>query len=198
MHIVPSYPQDGTIRFSTLKSTDNYSRVALRTNLLYDAVLIPNLGVQVNTIKNWAIYADIMYAGWDIPTKHYYWDLYGAQIGIKKHFGEKSRERVFSGHHYGIYCQALAYDLELGYIGQQTPSLNIGVGVDYGYSFPITRTLNLCLEIGIGYIGGKYHEYIIEEDHYTWRGTIDRNWFGPTKASVSLLWLIRKNKTRQK
>lgn len=196
--IAPSYAQDEQLHVHTLTLTSNYSRVALKTNLLFDAILVPNIGVQVNTINNWAIYADVMYAGWDIPTKHYYWDLYGAQIGARKYFGEKSRERIFSGHHYGAYCQALAYDLQLGHIGQQTPTLNIGFGIDYGYSFPITRTLNLDLEVGIGYIGGKYHEYIVDEEHYTWRGTIERNWFGPTKAQVTLVWLIKKSKRSKK
>ena len=31
----------------------------------------------------------------------------------------------------------------------------------------------------------------MEEGHYTWRGTIQRAWIGPTKASVSLVWLIK-------
>lgn len=198
MCAVSSYAQDGQLRVNMITPTSNYSRVALKTNLLFDAVLIPNLGVEVNVIDNWSVYADIMYAGWNMPIKHYYWDLYGAQIGVKKYFGQKSEERIFSGHHYGAYCQALAYDLQLGHLGQQTPTLNMGIGVDYGYSFPVGRTLNLDLEIGVGFIAGKYYEYIVNEEHYTWRGTIERSWFGPTKAQVSLVWLITKGKRWQK
>ncbi len=164
---------------------------AVKTNLLYDAILVPNIGVELNIYRDWSVYGDLMYAGWEIPIKHYYWDLFGAQAGVRKYFGKKSEQRRFAGHHVGIYGQALAYDLQAGNIGQQTPSINIGVGVEYGYSFPVAQNLNIDLELGFGYLGGKYDEYDVTDDHNTWRGTVQRNWVGPTKASVSLVWLFR-------
>lgn len=173
---------------------NNHSYVALKTNFLYDAVLVPNLGLELNIYKNFTIYGDLMYAGWNLPTKHIYWDLFGAQGGIRKYFGRASNERSFSGHHAGVYCQALAYDLQAGFIGQQTPTINIGVGIEYGYSFPVALGFNIDLDLGVGYLTGTYYEYDIKDEHYTWRGTIHRNWFGPTKASVSLVWLIKSKK----
>lgn len=174
---------------------NNSSRVAIKTNLLYDAVLVPNIGVEVNCYKNFTIYTDLMYAGWGIPSKHFYWNLYGLQAGIRKYFGRQASKRSFTGHHVGFYGNAFAYDLQAGHIGQQTPTVNLGGGVDYGYSFPVTPALNIDVELGFGYLGGKYYEYIVEDDHNTWQGTIRRAWWGPTKASVSLVWLIRSKKT---
>lgn len=181
-----------------LDDINNLSYVALRTNLLYDALLIPNLGVDVILADNWSIYAELMYAGWDMPKKHFYWDLYGVQYGVRRYFGNLASKRRFSGHHIDLYGLALAYDLQAGHIGQQTVTINAGAGLSYGYSFPISPKLNLDLELGVGYLGGKYYEYIVEDEHYTWRGTIQRSWFGPTKASVSLVWLIKsRNKTER-
>lgn len=179
---------------STLKPLKNHSYIALKTNLLYDAVLVPDLGLEINVFNNWTVYADLMYACWDIPSRHYYWDLFGAQCGARKYFGRVASQRSFSGHHAGIYGQALAYDLQAGHIGQQTPTINWGAGVEYGYSFPVTLGFNIDVELGLGYIGGKYYEYIVEDGHYTWRGTVKRAWMGPTKASVSLVWLIKSRK----
>jgi hypothetical protein len=88
----------------------------------------------------------------------------------------------------------LAYDLQAGNIGQQTPNINMGFGAEYGYSFPLTLNLNVDIEIGFGMLTGRYYEYVVEEGHYTWRGTIQRAWIGPTKASVSLVWLIKSYK----
>jgi hypothetical protein len=82
--------------------------------------------------------------------------------------------------------------MQAGNLGQQTPGLNIGVGLDYGYSFPIASGLNLDLEIGLGYLGGKYYEYVVQDGHHTWRGTVKRAWMGPTKLGASLVWLIKK------
>ncbi len=175
-----------------------HSFVAFKTNLLYDAVLVPNLGIEFNVYDNWTVYGDIMYAGWDMPSAHFYWNFYGAQFGARKYFGRLADQRDISGHHAGIYGQMLAYDLQAGNFGQQTSNINIGAGIDYGYSFPVSNSLNIDVEVGIGYLGGKYYEYVVTEDHYTWRGTIQRAFVGPTKAAVSLVWIIRPRKTLTK
>lgn len=188
---LPGYTQEGPGSYSVPSPTRNQSYIAIKTNFLYDAILVPNIGVEARILKNYTIYADLMYAGWDFPKQHFYWDLYGAQCGARKYFGERAMERSFTGHHVGVYAQALAYDLQAGNIGQQTITLHIGAGFEYGYAIPIGRNLNLDFELGIGYIGGKYDEYDVNDDHNTWRATIKRNWVGPTKASVSLMWLIK-------
>lgn len=187
----PVFAQVGDEGYSALNPTKNQSYIALRTNLLYDAILVPNISVEGRVFNNYTVYADLMYAGWNMPKKHFYWDLYGVQCGARKYFGEKALERSFTGHHAGIYAQALAYDLQAGNIGQQTITINMGFGLEYGYAIPIARHLNLDFEIGVGYFSGKYDEYDVNDTHNTWRATIQRNWFGPTKASVTLMWLIK-------
>lgn len=176
----------------------SHSFVAIKTNLLYDLILVPNMGVEFNVYDNWTVYGDIMYAGWQVPSKHVYLDLYGAQFGARKYFGRKVKERDFTGHHAGIYGQALAYDLQIGNIGQQTYTINFAAGIEYGYSLPIGNNLNIDMEVGLGYLSGKYFEYVVTEGHDTWRGTIERAWVGPTKASVSLVWIIKPRKTLNK
>lgn len=188
----PVFAQKSEVPYAS--PLNNHSFVSIRTNLLYDAVLVPNLGVEVNVYDNWTVYGDLMYAGWDMPKRHFYWNLFGTQFGARKYFGAQAAERSFSGHHVGIYGQALAYDLQAGNIGQQTVTINMGAGVEYGYSFPVALGLNIDVEIGFGYLTGKYFEYIVDEEHYTWRGTVNRAWIGPTKASVSLVWLIKSKK----
>ena len=187
----PTYAQVETVRITSVKPLNNHSYISLKTNLLYDVLMVPHIGTEINLFDNYSVYADVMFADWNRPQKHFYWNLYGAQFGARKYFGKVSQERSFSGHHAGIYGQALAYDLQAGNIGQQTPNVNMGFGAEYGYSFPLTLDLNLDIEIGVGLLTGRYYEYVVEEGHYTWRGTIQRAWIGPTKASVSLVWLIK-------
>uniref|UniRef100_UPI00402A35A9 DUF3575 domain-containing protein n=6 Tax=Bacteroidaceae TaxID=815 RepID=UPI00402A35A9 len=46
---------------------------------------------------------------------------------------------------------------------------------------------------------GSYKEYIPLDGHYVWQTTKNRRWFGPTKAGISLVWLIgRGNYSRKK
>lgn len=188
---IPAFAQVEMTRITTVRPLHNHSYISLKTNLLYDAVMVPNVGAEINVYDNCTVYLDMMYANWNKPEKHIYWNLYGLQFGARKYFGKVAEERSFSGHHAGIYGQALAYDLQAGNIGQQTPGPNLGFGVEYGYSFPVTLGFNIDVEIGVGYLTGRYYEYVVEDGHYTWRGTIQRAWVGPTKASVSLVWLIK-------
>ena len=51
---------------------------------------------------------------------------------------------------------------------------------------PVARRLNLDFTVGIGYLGGKYYEYIPMDDCYVWQATKQRHYFGPTKLEVSL------------
>lgn len=112
----------------------------------------------------------------------------------------------YTGHHLGIYGQAFTYDFETGhkgYIGGKPggtlwDKLNYAIGVEYGYSLPISRRLNLDFTLGVGYWGGEYHEYIPSDGHYVWQSTKQRHWFGPTKAEVSLIWLIGRGNYNEK
>lgn len=187
---LPGYAQERTPDIGMLDPTKELSSFAIKTNLLYDAVLVPNIGIEARVFKSFTVYADVMYAGWNFPEKYIYWNLYGAQFGARQYFGQTSKGRSFSGHHAGAYAQALAYDLQAGNIGQQTTTLQISGGLEYGYSVPVARNLNIDFEMGIGYMTGSYDEYDVHDGHNTWRATIQRKWFGPTKASVSLVWQI--------
>lgn len=72
-------------------------------------------------------------------------------------------------------------------------------GVEYGYSVPVARRLNIDFTIGLGYLKGEYRVYDPVDKCYVWRATRERNWVGPTKAEISLVWLIgRGNYNRAK
>ena len=171
---------------------------ALKTNLLYDVLMVPNIGAELYLGKDWSVGANWMYAWWKNDVSHWYWRIYGGDIHVRKWFGKKAKEKPFAGHHVGIYAQTLTFDFSTGGRGYMAgePGGNIwdracfAGGVEYGYSHPISRRLNLDFTIGIGYLGGTYHEYLPIDDCYVWQFTKKQNWIGPTKAEVSLVWLL--------
>ena len=179
---------------------------ALKTNLLYDAALVPNVGAEFHIGRNWSVGGNWMYAWWKNDASGWYWRIYGGDIHVRKWFGKKAEEKPLTGHHIGIYAQTLTYDFctgGRGYMGGE-PGGNIwdrasfAGGVEYGYSHPVGRRLNLDFTVGIGYLGGRYHEYLPEDDCYVWQTTKNRKWFGPTKAEVSLVWLMGKGNVNEK
>ena len=170
------------------------SQWSIRTNLLYDAVLLPNIGIEYALKPNISL---VLNAGgnwlkWD--RKHYYWRMLTADIEGRYWLGDRKNDKILQhkGHHVGVYAAVYRYDLEFGGKGQMG-DFNIGGGVSYGYSLPIGRRLSLDLSIGIGFVGGKYKKYEPRSDgRYYWLSDEHRAWFGPTKAEVTLVWHLPK------
>lgn len=163
--------------------------MAVKTNLLYDAALVPNVGLEVYLGGGWSVGGDWMYAWWSKDAKHRYWRVYGGELEVRKYFGSKAAEKPLQGHHVGVYAQGLTYDFETGGKGYLS-DFSYGVGVEYGYSLPVAKRLNIDFGIGIGYSGGKYKVYEPEDGCYVYKETKRRRWFGPTKAEISLVWLL--------
>lgn len=164
--------------------------MALKTNMLYDVALVPNIGIEFYLGKGWTIGGNWMYAWWNSDKHKRYWRIYGGELDVRKYFGRKAEEKPLTGHHLGLYGQMLTYDFELGKTGYLGDRWSWGVGIEYGYSLPIARRLNIDFSIGIGYLGGEYKVYLPIDTHYVWQETRQRHWFGPTKAEISLVWLI--------
>ncbi len=170
----------------------------ISTNMLYDALGVPNIGVEFYLKKNWSIGANWLYGWWKTDRKHRYWRIYGGDITVRKWLGKAALEKPLTGHHLGLYGQILTYDFEWGgrgYLGGKPggtlwDKMNWGIGLEYGYSLPVARRLNIDFSLGVGYLHGEYQEYLPEDDCYVWQATKKRRWFGPTQAKVSLVWLI--------
>lgn len=172
--------------------------MSLKTNMLYDALALPSVGAEFYVGKNWSVGANWTYGWWSKNSSHRYWRAYGGDINVRRWFGRKAEDKPLTGHHLGVYAGVVTYDFELGgkgYMGglpHRTlwDRCNYMGGIEYGYSLPVGRRLNIDFTIGIGYLGGKYLEYKPQGDRYVWEKTVRQNWFGPTKAEISLVWLI--------
>ena len=181
-------------------------KLALKTNMLYDVLAVPNIGVEFYLGKNWSISGNWMYGWWNSDNKHRYWRIYGGEIAVRKWLGKKASEKPLTGHHLGVYGQLFTYDFEwngTGYMGGEPGktlwnSPNYAAGVEYGYSLPIGRRLNIDFTVGVGYWGGTYYTYTPLDGHYVWESTKKRHWFGPTKAEISLVWLLGRGNSNNR
>jgi hypothetical protein len=180
----------------TLSVTETESHrgfhLTLKSNLLYDALLIPNIGIEFYLGRKWSIDANWMYSWWKCDHNHNYWRTYGGDIALRRWFGkcERTNHQTPVGLHIGVYAQMLTYDIELGGRGYLGDRWTYAAGVETGYSLPIARRLNIDFNIGIGYLSGHYKEYLPNDKCYIWQVTKQRRWFGPTKIEASLVWLI--------
>ncbi|MGM9860112.1 MAG: DUF3575 domain-containing protein, partial [Muribaculaceae bacterium] len=172
--------------------------MSLKTNMLYDAALLPNIGAELYVGSNISVAANWMYGWWNCDSRHHYWRAYGGDVGVRYWL---SHGKPLTGHHIGVYGQMLTYDFEWGgkgYMGgvpggSLWDKAHWGAGIEYGFALPIARRLNIDFTIGLGYLGGEYREYIPIDNCYVWQATKYRHWWGPTKVEVSLVWLIGRD-----
>lgn len=135
--------------------------MALKTNMLYDVLAVPNIGVEFYLGKNWSISGNWMYGWWKKNSSHRYWRIYGGDLAVRYWLGKKANEKPLTGHHIGIYGQAFTYDFEWGgkgYMGGEPggtlwDKTNYAAGVEYGYSLPVANRLNIDFTLGVGYWG---------------------------------------------
>lgn len=171
--------------------------VGLKTNLLSDAALIPDVGVEFCLGRKWSLGADWHYAWW-ANKKAFCWKTYGGDVFVRRWLGKKSDERPLTGHHIGIYGQMNSFDFDAGGNGILSYPYDYGGGVEYGYSIRVANRLNLDFSLGVGYLGGEYKTYTPtmneypREMHYVWQSTKSFHWIGPTKLEISLVWILGK------
>ncbi|MCM1490970.1 MAG: DUF3575 domain-containing protein [Muribaculum sp.] len=179
----------------------------IRTNMLYDAVLLPNLGAEFYLGKDISLGGNWMYAWWSKNSSHFYMRAYGGELFGRWWFGKKAHAKPLTGHHLGAYAQIYTYDFEFGGDGEMggKPGGTLwdkfmwGGGLEYGFSLPIGSRFNIDFSLGIGYSTGLYHKYKPSDTHYVWQSTHRRHYFGPTKVEIALVWLIgRDNVNRRK
>lgn len=180
--------------------------MALKTNLLFDALAIPNIGADFYLGRNFSAVGNWMYGWWDVDRTHHYWRIYGGDLGVRYWFGKLAHEKPLTGHHVGVYGGAVTYDFEFGGTGYMGglpgrplwARCNWYGGVEYGFSLPVAKRFNIDFTIGVGMLAGKYIVYDPKDGFYVWKETHKLKWFGPTKAEISLVWLIGRGNVNEK
>lgn len=173
--------------------------IAVKTNLLYDAALLPNLSIEIPFGQNykWSAALEGNWSWWDTgASKYNYHRIQMAGVEVRRWFGNRSGNPL-NGWYVGLYGYGGDYDIRLfadknSDIGQQSLWSYSG-GLTFGYAMPVGRRFNLEFGFGVGYLGGIYKKYNVSDCRdgvFPLLSTHRRNYFGLTKATVSLVWQI--------
>lgn len=170
----------------------------LRTNLLYDAFIVPTLGVEWRINDAWGIKLD---GSWT------YWCSYNGKLQdiwlinpeLRRYIGEAKRL------YFGLGANAGGYNIyKLGLVAKFLNNTGYkgtlwNGGVVAGYQARLYESLFLDFNIGLGYNSLKYDSFtMIRCETCTYREykekNVTDNWFGPTQAGISLIWRIGQSK----
>ena len=162
-----------------------FHRLALKTNLLYDAVLMPSLEVEYLINERWTVNLEGEVAWWSKKSKHKYYQI--ATISPEARYWFKTH-KPWHGHYVGLFAGGSWYDLENGKRGYKGELLI--TGLSYGYMFPVGRNLSFEAGIGLGFLHTSYEEYLPIDGHYVYQRTSRTDYFGPVKLKFALVWRL--------
>lgn len=164
-------------------------RVALKSDLLLWATTTPNAGVEAALGRRLTLSATLAYNAWKFSGSTRL-NLYLAEPELRYWFC-----RRFEGHFVGVHARYAHYNIGgLSFIAGLRDRLVQGYlyggGLTYGYHWAIGERWGLEAVIGVGYNRLQYDKYRCAEcDERI--GTFVQNYFGVTRAGVSLIYFLR-------
>lgn len=184
---------------------------AIKSNLLFDAATLVNLGVEIPIGSRYSIGADLYFPWWQSSKNDITVQMLGGTVEGRYWWGKRVNEgigstrAVMTGFFTGLYLGAGYFDFQLGKLtnsrGVQGEFYIMG-GISAGYTHKISNTFRMEYSLGIGYMQCDYKEYITAKDTrfgnikvfpYPWEVKRLSTIF-PTKAAISLVWMLQSKR----
>ncbi len=170
--------------------------VAIKTNLLYDVLLTPDLGIEVKVAPQWTLELTGNLNAWKVNERR--WKQWSVQPEARYWFCQ-----AFSGHFLAAHLIGGQYNfgnlpLDFKLLGTDFSQLRntrlqgwmAGAGIAYGYSWILDRHWNLEAEVGFGWIYTRYDKYPCAVCGTKLESNKSHNYFGPTKAAINLEYVF--------
>ena len=187
------------------KTSYKQTIAAVKTNLLYDALISPNVEVEVPIADRWSVMVEDVFPWWETSNKYciQHWEM-----GLEGRYwfnpwDVRGTEKL-RGFFAGLYGMSAKYDFQwdrsLNYQGEYWSA-----GVSAGWATPLGKNKwgNLELSLGYGYRSNQYRGYVPADDYSKlYRKPYDVHKatgfpYWPTKAKVSLVVPINVTRTNK-
>lgn len=173
----------------------NAQDVGLKSNLIYDALLTPTLGLEVGLAPKWSIDVSGSLNAWAVNNKS--WKQWMVQPEGRYWFCQR-----FAGHFLGLHALGGQYNfgnLNIGgnnFLGTNLKQLEnhrlqgwmVGAGIAYGYSWILSKHWNFEAELGLGWVYTRYDMFNCYGCGKKIKENVPHNYFGPTKAAANLIY----------
>ena len=174
----------------------NAQSAGIKTNLLYDATGTVNLGVEAGLAPKWSLDLSGNFNGW--TDKNQIWKHWLFQPEARYWFCDR-----FAGHFLGFHAMGGQFNVgrlkhTADFLGTPFHILKqnraqgwaVGAGIAYGYTWILGKHWNLEAEIGVGWMHTWYDVYDCAECERKIASDRQRNYYGPTKAAVNLVYVF--------
>ncbi|MDE7467017.1 MAG: DUF3575 domain-containing protein [Muribaculaceae bacterium] len=175
----------------------NAQKVAVKTNLISDVLLSPNLGFEAGLARKWTLDVNGQLNLWTVDDKK--WRHYFVQPELRYWLC-----RSFQGHFFGVHGIGGQYnfgniDFNLNFLdtdrhphkGMRYEGWGAGAGLSYGYAWAVHPRWNIEAEIGLGWIYTRYSSYPCAKCGKRISNNRPHNYVGPTKAAINVVYIIK-------
>lgn len=172
------------------KTDDIYylPQFALKTNMLYWATTTMNIGMEAGLSKRMSLDVSANLNPWTFSNhkkiKHFL-----IQPEVRYWLCER-----FNGHFFGLHGHYAKFSVggikQLGLRTRKYEGELYGGGISYGYQWILGKRWNLEATIGVGYAYIDYEKYSCKNCGMKIKDDT-RNYFGPTKAGISFIYIIK-------
>lgn len=170
---------------------------AVKSNLLSDAVLSPNLGLEVGLAPKWTLDLTGQVNGWTLSHDRR-WKHWAVQPEVRHWLCDRFGGHFFGAHLHGGQYNIGGIDGRVSLLGTDARKLRdsryqgwfVGGGIAYGYAWVLGRHWNLEAEIGFGYSYTRFDKYPCAKCGTRLATDQPHHYVGPTKAAVDLVYLF--------
>lgn len=182
--------QESTVHIPRI--TNPPSSIALKVNFLYAATLTPNLALEIGLGKKTSFELTGGYNFYD-PSSKKHWKHWLVQPEFRYWFCER-----FNGSFLGVHALGGEYNfarikLPLSVFDDledyRYEGYYYGGGLVFGYQWILGKRWNLEMSVGAGYVRVHYDKYNCPTCGNSIKDGA-KNYFGPTKAAISLLLFL--------
>ena len=171
--------------------------VAVKTNLIYDALANINLGIEGKLAPRWTIDVNGNFNDWTFSGgkrwKHWmaqpeirYWfceAMHGNFIGLELHGGQYNIGKVNTNFDFlGTNFKNLKDTRSQGWYA--------GAGITYGHAWMLAKHWNIEAELGIGWSYTRFDRYPCASCGSKIEDNAVHNYFGLTKAALNLVYIF--------
>lgn len=170
---------------------------AVKTNILSDAFLNVNAGVETGVAPKWTLGVTGEFNGWSLSHGRR-WKHWAVQPEARYWLCDR-----FSGHFFGVHAHGGQFNIggfdgRLNFLGTDARKLKdtryqgwfVGAGVTYGYAWILNRHWNMEAEIGAGYSYTRYDRFRCVGCGKKIESGKTHHYVGPTKVGINLVYLF--------
>jgi len=205
--IIPPLYRDtdssGNLRSSYMPRQNSYTwkyPLALKTNLLFDALTALNIELEVPLTKRWSINAGYYFPWWYLKKDKIALHILYGYIEGRYWFNNKvehsycyhslnGEKNSLKGWYGGFYIGKGIYDLMWKSEGVKG-DIRWSGGLSFGYVHPISKHFALEFGASIGYVDTDYKRFTPKGECLLWKSDESVKWIGITQAKISLVWRL--------